>query len=515
MSFIHRFPLLWVAFGLVIGVWAAEKGLPYLPHLGGIALLGFVFLYFFNQKYPSFRNEKISVGMLILAAVGLGAWGMEQQKPDTSLLEPLKNQTLQWVGVIDGKVKQKVNGRSTTIQTFGYWRDSSFVPMNCKLRVWIDSATKTKVEKYDSVYFVAKTSELKSKYPAYLQYLHRNQVFLSARVYQIAVKGKANSVAGFAFQIQQKLSNQLLSLFSDTTTGAITVAMFLGEEHYLEEDAQQKFAKTGVSHILAISGQHFAVLYLLLNWLLSFLQNIKYGKKGKYLIILALLIFYALLCGAAASIVRAVAMYIFIILAKILNRRHETLNLLGASAVLQIFFKPMIIFNLGFQLSYMAVLGIVLLYPIFENFFRISHPIGKHLVEWIGITFCAQLCTTPFILMAFGTFPTYFLLANILVAFVAMPLTYVGFLLVFFAYIPFINRVLAFISHYLLLVMQFLVDKIAALPHALISKDDYFGIVIVCVQIVLAVGILYLIKHFKAPQFEDDYEPALTSWGLN
>lgn len=515
MNQIRRIPLFILAIFLILGVifadiWginAAFFGLPFF--------ILFLISRFFDKKILSPLYERAIFFCICLSILGVGgflSWIAHHNTKETA--EKIKGKRLSLAAVVASEVKMKKFGRSLRIETFAYNADSQWIPINTKMQMYIDSSCVTKVEQHDTIFFTAWANEVKSKNEGFTNYLRRNNIYLSAKAKEIQVGGKRKSLAYYAEQVQFAMSRQIFSIMPDSSTAAIAAAMFLGEDNSLDADTLSDFSKAGVSHILAISGQHITIIFLLLSKLFFPLQYLPKGKKMQNLILLILLVLYAMLCGAGASVVRSVAMYVLVLIAKLLRKRYEILNLLGFAAILQIVMNPIVVFNLGFQLSYSAVVGIVWLYPKFESFFEAHNNIQREIYAWIGVTLCAQLLTTPFLIFTFRTFPTYFLLSNVLLALLAYVVVFVGFMMVLLSYIPIINVILGYATHYLLKAMQLIAAWIANLPNALIQSFSDAGIIILFAEIVLALSILYAIKIYQKGKAEILRVPALEKFGL-
>ncbi len=214
--------------------------------------------------------------------------------------------------------------------------------------------------------------------------------------------------------------------YPSETTGPLVKALLTGDKSDLPKEITGIFRDSGASHILALSGLHLGVLYLLLTRLTSPLGNSPKARKSRYSLIIVAALFYSIMTGATPSIIRA---FLFITInetARLLGRKREPVRVLLAALTVQLALKPDVISSVGFQLSYMAMAGIFLLYPTMERIY--PAPSGSRLSRfnpfrkiWNAamLSISCQIFTGPLAWYYFHTFPKYFILTNL----VALPLT--------------------------------------------------------------------------------------------
>lgn len=214
--------------------------------------------------------------------------------------------------------------------------------------------------------------------------------------------------------------------YPSETTGPLVKALLTGDKSDLPKEITGIFRDSGASHILALSGLHLGVLYLLLTRLTSPLGNSPKARKSRCSLIIVAALFYSIMTGATPSIIRA---FLFITInetARLLGRKREPVRVLLAALTVQLALKPDVISSVGFQLSYMAMAGIFLLYPTLERIY--PAPSGSRLSRfnpfrkiWNAamLSISCQIFTGPIAWHYFHTFPKYFILTNL----VALPLT--------------------------------------------------------------------------------------------
>jgi competence protein ComEC len=175
------------------------------------------------------------------------------------------------------------------------------------------------------------------------------------------------------------------------------------------------YTNAGVIHVLAISGLHISVLYFFLIFILRPLRSFRFGRELELVLVLLVLWLFALLTGLPASVTRAVTLFSFMSVGAYFNRSKSLYNAMAVSALFILLFSPNTLFDIGFQLSYAAVLSIVLLQPFYKRVHVTQNKIARYFIDMICVSMAAQLGVLPLCLYYFNQFPTLFLLANIVI----------------------------------------------------------------------------------------------------
>ena len=216
---------------------------------------------------------------------------------------------------------------------------------------------------------------------------------------------------------------------------AVCAALLLGNKDYLSKEISRSFSTAGAMHVLAVSGLHVGILYLIFNSILSWLNRSKLGKIVKAITLLMVIWAYAALTGFSPSICRASTMFSAVIIGSISNRKSSILNTICASAFILLILDPYLILEVGFQLSYAAVLSIVLIQPMIYKTLDFKHLILDKIWSISSVSLAAQIGTFPLAVYYFHQFPTYFLITNLVVipgAFLIMLIGIVFFVLIGF-----------------------------------------------------------------------------------
>ena len=222
-----------------------------------------------------------------------------------------------------------------------------------------------------------------------------------------------------ALMLRNRLLQRIRMNVDDDKAQALIAAMVLGDKSSLTKQEYDRFATTGVSHVLALSGLHLSIIYLLLT-------RLTLGRRRSWLIqilVLTAVWTYALLTGLPTSLVRAATMITVYGLFSLGGRRRASLNVLCFTAIIMLLFDRSALFDVGFQLSFMAMLGILLFVPLMESWLSARWMMEHRILSWVlsllMVSVAAQMGTAPLVAYYFGRFSTWFLVTNIIV----IPLT--------------------------------------------------------------------------------------------
>jgi competence protein ComEC len=228
--------------------------------------------------------------------------------------------------------------------------------------------------------------------------------------------------------------------------------------------------------------------------MLFFLDDRK-GKQRvvKQFILLFLIWFYAMLAGLAPSILRATIMLSFVIIGNVINRKGVLLNSLAASAFILLCMNPSNLFDIGFLLSYVAVIGIVVLQGPISKMFYSKYKIVNKIWEITSVTIAAQLATAPFTIYYFHQFPIYFWLSNLFMTPISSVVIVGGMILLLIFFIPYINSIVAFFVSKMIFVMNFGVSWIESLPYSIV-KGIYINEIQFVILLLILLSLLFLVE---------------------
>lgn len=298
---------------------------------------------------------------------------------------------------------------------------------------------------------------------------------------------KGNPILLFAANLRQKLLGLYKHYGLSGDEFAVASALTLGYKAALDEDIKRSYSTSGAMHVLAVSGLHVGIIYIVLNYLLLYFNRFRGGPILKAAILLLCLWFYAILTGLSPSVMRAATMFSFVIIGTALKRPANIYNTLSASALFLILLNPNILWAVGFQLSYMAVIGIVFFQPKIYRLFYVKNKILDKIWALTSVSVGAQIGTFPLSLFYFNQFPGLFFVTNLFVIPLATLILYSGILLFIFSSFSPVAYIISFILKWLVWFLNELVILIEAVPFSHISGIFIYP---------LEVPLLYLLIGF-------------------
>lgn len=301
----------------------------------------------------------------------------------------------------------------------------------------------------------------------------------------IVKTGEVHSLNRWFTEWRQFLSRKMEEDLDGNFLG-IAKALILGDKSDLDPELMATFSSTGAMHVLAVSGLHIGLILLLFQKVLGLFRN-RITKRQGILIAIVLIWLYGGLTGASPSVMRAVVMFSILSAGQLLHRRQHPLNVLALSAILLLTYDPWMLFDLGFQLSYAAMIGIFLLYrPIADAW----SPNGKWLrMGWEGtaVGLAATIVTMPLTLYWFYRFPNYFALANIGVMVFGFAVLLFGLIFLFMSWIPMLIKLIAVLFSFTILGLVYWVGWVDSLPGAVSG-----GFHLELWELLLAYGLVFL-----------------------
>ncbi len=283
------------------------------------------------------------------------------------------------------------------------------------------------------------------------------------------LENDGNDLYGWALRAQQACAEIIRKNIRNKEATGIVLSLVLGFKDDLEQPVKTAYASAGVMHILAVSGLHVGIFYSILSFLLSWLNQGK-SKWLFALICLTVLWSYAFITGLSPSVLRAVTMFSSIIIAKAFARQSNIYNAIAASAFFLLCYDPFLIMSVGFQLSYIAVLGIIFLFPKFYHILSIENKFLDAIWQTSCVSLAAQLAVLPLSIYYFHQFPVYFLLANLLVIPAAFAMLALSIGLLVFHFIPWAERLIGVVLEFLVIWVNKFVYFVNTLPHSNLSN---------------------------------------------
>lgn len=329
----------------------------------------------------------------------------------------------------------------------------------------------------------------------YRSYLARSgilhQVFLKDANWKKIGLGYTNPLFSTAFHLRNYLLDALQKAGLDGDEFYVASAILLGYDDHLPAYLRQSYTAAGGMHVLCVSGLHVGIVYLFFSFILVFPGRNKKGKIFKAVIILLILWFYALLTGLSPSVIRASTMFSFMLIGKTFHKKGYIINTLAGSAFFLLWFDPQALFHIGFQLSYAAVVGIVMLQKPVYSIFHFRNWLLNKSWEATSVAIAAQIATTPFILYYFGQFPTYFILSNLILAPLSFIVIVTGMILLLISPVPLIASYVGWALSSMIYVMNYLITSIESFPSAVL-QPLYIPVFAALLLAVLIIQLFYI-----------------------
>ena len=309
-------------------------------------------------------------------------------------------------------------------------------------------------------------------YRKYLKYQNVHyQCFLKSDDVQLLNENKGNRLLTIAFRLRQRFVADLQKYIERKDEFSITAAMILGERDYLSKEIATSFSETGSMHVLAVSGLHVGIVSMLLMFVLRLIpdQHIQ-GKIIKTILMLSGIWGFALLTGLAPAVMRAATMFSFFLVGKLWTERINIYNVLYSSAFLMLLFDPLLLFNLSFQFSYLALLSIVYFYPIISSFLVFKFFLANKIWDLVAVSLSAQILVFPLTIIYFHKFPVYFFLSGIIAIPVAFLVLCLGIILLLNIFFISLNTSLSILLQDVLSFFIWSMKEIQSFPFAVMQN---------------------------------------------
>lgn len=306
----------------------------------------------------------------------------------------------------------------------------------------------------------------------YKSYLQNKRIY--RQVYLSSDNWKPTLIQTNSLPIKAELLRErLLKIIRHQNLGAneteILSALTLGYKRDLEPETKRIFSAAGAMHVLAVSGLHVGIIFLVFSQIFGFLKKRTFGRVIFVVSVVTLLWMYAFITGLSPSVLRASTMLTIVIIGSNLQRKANIYNSLAASALILLLINPNNLCEVGFQLSYSAVFGIVFLQPKLANIWLIKNKIGKFFWNLFCVSVAAQIATFPLVAFYFNQFPSYFWATNIFVipaVTILIPLTIL--LLIVFK-IPALSFAVAFLIKWIIKGMYFILQSLESFPYSVVD----------------------------------------------
>ncbi|MBS3770068.1 MAG: ComEC family competence protein [Bacteroidales bacterium] len=474
MAFLARNPFLRLVIPLIGGILLQEHF--HFAWSSLIAIIAFLLILLIGFEILPARQkfflEWVRGFLIILIFFAIGAILLQEKQGNKPEPETGK---LTFTGQILDIPEEKDKTWQTVIKTSQIYKDSLWYREKIKILAYLEKNGQTlPVKPGDKVLFSAYVNPIKNQgnpgefnYKRYMaiQGVHY-QVYLDKASWKKSRADVPFSVIALSNRLRLHLLNQLKETGIDEEEYGIASALLLGYKDFLTPEVRSRFSSAGAMHILAVSGLHVGIIYLIVHYLLFFMERYPYGKIIKVVIILIILVGYAFLTGLSPSVSRATLMFSVIAIGQVLRRYSSVYNSLAFSAFVLLVINPLLIFSISFQLSYLAVYSIVFFQPRFYKLIELP-LIPDKLWQWFTVALAAQIGTAPVVIHHFNLFSNFFWLTNFIAIPAAVFIIFTGMLYFLVApLLPVAGKALGFILSSILSVLNQSTAFIRDMPYS-------------------------------------------------
>lgn len=335
----------------------------------------------------------------------------------------------------------------------------------------------------------------------YKQFMKRKGIEYTAYVplksWQAIGQNPVPVIMGMAGEAQRYFSHIFAEMGLSGDEYSIITAILLGNDETMNPALKSSYAAAGVSHILCVSGMHVGIIFMILDFLL---KPMEYNDKTRFLKTIILMLFiwaYACITGLSPSVMRAATMFTFVSIGGLLRRNTNIFHSLYASLFILLIINPLLLFELGFQLSYLAVFGIVLFQKMIVGIWSPKNKIVSYFWNLISVSVAAQISTFPLSIYYFGQFPNYFLLANMSVIALSFIVVVSGVVLLCVSFIPYISTAIAWLLTKEIQLMNLIITFIEQLPGSVTENISISFLQMILFYTLISFIFLLIIKQKK------------------
>lgn len=404
-------------------------------------LLVFVYTAFAKSLFRTELPAKVSLGLLFLAMGYLACWFKQELHDPNHFSREQGFESEQLICVINNAPELKENWvRATARATHLIAVDTLAKSCSGNVLLYLERDSSAEKLSYGDVILLQKAPQLvrKNTNPDafdYSRYLHHQNIhfqsFARNGEWRMLASDHGNPILAFSLKSQRHLVKVLRKYLPTPDEFAVGSALLLGYREEISDSLRDAYAQTGAMHVLAVSGLHVGIVFLILSFSFG-----KIKSRSRFIIIVktALILIgiwaFALLTGAAPSVMRAATMFSLLAIGQALERTGAIYNTLMVSALILLIINPLWLASVGFQLSYLAVFGIVYFQRRFERMIWVPKGFLRKIWTLITVSLAAQLTTGPISIYYFRQFPVFFWLSSLFLVPAAAVLMSGGLLLV-------------------------------------------------------------------------------------
>jgi len=479
-----------------------------------ISILILSFFLFFINSFSLFATYRfnwirgVMIHLILIASGFLIAQENDGTQDQHSLLNEYKDSSILHVTIQEPLV-EKAKSLKTTASADYLVKNDSILTTTGNIILYFSKQQATNIG-YGTTLLIRKTLQpiRNAGNPGgfdYREYCIRKQIyysaFLSGGDYKILKASNRKLVSSCIYSLREKIVKILSENIQSGKEAGFAKALLIGYTDDLDKELIQSYSNTGVVHIIAISGLHLGIIFALLNVAVTPLRKKKYSRLIAVLIIMTGLWGFSFLAGGGPSVIRSAFMFSFVVIGNTISKRSNILNNLAASAFILLCIRPFWLWDLGFQLSYAAVLSIVLFYKPIYNWFYSPNKMVDFAWKLNAVTLSAQVLTIPICIYQFHQLPVYFLLSNLLAVPWSSFILLGEIVLCCFALIPFVASSIGMALQWLIFGLNDYIERINSLPFAVWSPLQISVAQLALIFALITALALYTLKKKRTALF--------------
>lgn len=481
------YPFIRVTLSLIAGIllyFIFGEGLRYSTEAFAFFVILFIVAVVFSVRAKTAEATNLAgiIGLSCFTVLGFWATHLHTEKNNPQHLLHLSGQATYYVGVVDDYLVQKPGYQSTVLQVQQVQVNGVWQPTEGKVQISIPHDSEKAYELSYGDVLLIKGAPQRVAPPGnpnqfdYRQYLANKGIYYRhyLQAFQAQKIGAAppNPLLAASIHLRRNLDLLLRERIEARREYAISSALILGVKDELDNAIRSAYASTGTMHVLAVSGLHVGLIYLVLVWVFIFFAPSLRQRVLQAVLILSFLWTYAFLTGLSPSVLRAVVMFSFVTVGTAIKRQTNIYNTIAIAAAALLLLNPYNLKEVGFQLSFLAVLGIVYLQPKLYALLEINTWLLDKVWSYFTVAIAAQLATLPLGLFYFHQFPVYFWFANLVIVPAAMFALCTGIVALAFSWVPVLSSLLFALHYWIIWVMNWFNEIVQRLPYALINGID-------------------------------------------
>jgi competence protein ComEC len=507
-TIVQKIPFLRLVTALAAGIVAGNF---FQTEPVGFAILTLFFtivLFILNKNYSFRYNSFFGIGVhVVFAFIGIAVYSFYNQKPE------FYNQGKYHAEILE-ILQEKPNSYQSVLKIKTFLKNDSVYKTAEKVMVYFEKTESAKkLKPGETILFIQTPQCVRNNNNPfefdYQSYLSRKKIY--RQVYLAEENWKKTEIrAGFSFfTLAERTRLKLMNIYREQNFGEnefhVLSALTLGYKRGLDPETKRIFSSAGAMHVLAVSGLHVGIIFLVINFLLGFLKKQRSGRIFYVFLVIPALWSFAFIAGLSPSVMRAATMFSFVVIGENIKRQSNIYNTLAASAFLLLLLNPNNLFEAGFQLSYSAVFGIVFLQPQLVKLFHFKYKVPQYFWELLTVSVAAQIATFPATAFYFNQFPAYFWLANLLVIPAVIILIPLAFSLLLFHWIPVLINIITFFAK---LILNFVIQFLSFIEKLPFSVAEF---ALSVAELVLLIGIFLSVFLFIETQHKSYFKGALIS----